>query len=50
MWARSLPEGGSEFGFSVAAFPIDDADEPHDEFDPQATGIASGTGPAGVRH
>jgi two-component system sensor histidine kinase KdpD len=27
MWARPRPEGGSEFGFSVAAFPIDEADE-----------------------
>jgi signal transduction histidine kinase len=50
MWARARPEGGSEFGFSVAAFPIDDVDEPPGELDPQAAGVASGTGPAGVRH
>jgi signal transduction histidine kinase len=36
MWARARPEGGSEFGFSVAAFPIDDVDDPSDPFDPQA--------------
>ena len=50
MWARSRPEGGSEFGFSVAAFPVDDADEPPDELDPQATGVPAGTGAAGIRH
>jgi signal transduction histidine kinase len=36
MWARARPEGGSEFGFSVAAFPIDDVDDPFDPIDPQA--------------
>jgi two-component system sensor histidine kinase KdpD len=50
MWARSRPEGGSEFGFAVAAFPVDDAEEAAADLDPQATGVASGTGPAGARH
>jgi two-component system sensor histidine kinase KdpD len=27
MWARARPEGGSEFGFSLATYPVDD-DEP----------------------
>jgi signal transduction histidine kinase len=49
MWARARPEGGSEFGFSVAAFPIDDPDDPLDEPDPPAEGVPSATGPAGVR-
>jgi K+-sensing histidine kinase KdpD len=26
MWARNRPEGGSEFGFSLARFPADDDD------------------------
>jgi hypothetical protein len=36
MWAGSRPEGGSEFGFAVASFPVDDADDPFVGFDPQA--------------
>jgi K+-sensing histidine kinase KdpD len=50
MWARARPEGGSEFGFSVAAFPIDDVDEPLDELDPQAAAVGPGTGLAGGRN
>jgi signal transduction histidine kinase len=46
MWAGSRPEGGSEFGFAVASFPVDDADDPFVGFDPQAVELHSVAGPS----
>lgn len=46
MWARPRPDGGSEFGFSLARYPIDD-DDVADQNRPVAAGVsrAAGTGP-----
>ena len=33
VWARPRPEGGSEFGFSLASYPIDEP-EPYDDGEP----------------
>jgi two-component system sensor histidine kinase KdpD len=45
MWARPRPDGGSEFGFSLARYPTEDEDE--DEDDEAAAGDASTAGADG---
>jgi K+-sensing histidine kinase KdpD len=45
MWARNRPEGGSEFGFSLARFPADEDDDEPDWADHQAADRSSDDGP-----